>query len=116
MSSVTIGAQKYFNATATDTQQELVISVNYNNPAIFTQGNHTGEIVIVNKNSTFANGVRICFDDRVGIAGGEYLVIPGGQSIVCHPNCKFSIFYQRDGSTNVDISIMVIRKNSWNSF
>lgn len=116
MSTVTIGPQKYFNTTATDSQRSLIIDSGYTAGNIFRIGNSSIEIVIANKNSTFGNGVRICFDDPTGIAGGEYIVVPGGQTLVCHPNCKFAIYYQRDASTNVDISVMVVRKNSFNSF
>lgn len=119
MSTPTIGSQKYFNTTATASQKPLSVGTSYspNNSTIFQVGLAAGEVIIHNKNGTFANGVRVCFDDSTGIAAGEYVVIPGGVGpVVMHPNLKHTIYVQRDSSTDVDISICVVRKNSFNSF
>jgi len=117
MSTVTIGANIYFNGTAGTAQTELRIDSGYTQNQIFRVGSHSMEIVITNLNGTFGNGLRIAFDDSTAIAAGQYIVVPGNQHpVVMHPNVKHAIYVQRDVSSDVAFSIMVVRKNSFNSF
>lgn len=116
MSQVAIGPNIFYNLTATDTARTLRIDVSYTQDQIFKVGLHAMEVVIVNKNGTFGNGLRVAFDDNTAMDGGEYLVVPGATALVIHPNVKYAIYVMRDSSTNVDFSIMVVRKNSFNSF
>lgn len=117
MSAVTIGANIFFNGTAGSSASTLRIDAGYTADQIFRVGNQAMEIVITNKNGTFANGIRVAFDDANGLTSGQYLVIPGGVApATIHLNVKHALYVQRDGDSDADYSIAVARKNSNISF
>ena len=116
MSAVTIGANTYFNGTAGSGTTTLRIDSGYTADNIFRVGNHSIEVVITNLNGTYANGIRVAFDDSTAIAAGQYITVPGlGSPVVMHPNVKHAIYITRE-LADAAYSIMVVRKNSTNSF
>lgn len=117
MSAVTIGPNIYFNGTAGTGTTELRIDSGYTQNNIFRVGNASVEVVIANLNATFANGIKVAFDDSTAIPAGQYVVVPGAVApVVMHPNVKNVIYITRSGSSDAAYSIMVVRKNSFNSF
>lgn len=115
MSAVTIGPNIYFNGTAGATVSTLRIDCAYTADQIFRVGNHSIEVVVTNLNTTPANGIRMAFDDSTAIAANQYITIPGGATVVMHPNVRSAIYLTR-ASADAAYSIMVVRKNSFNSF